>query len=104
MSSNPSAFRPLPSQSRLRELLNYNPETGSLVWRISTNNQVKPGDDFGCNDRGVRRIGNIDGALYLAHRLIWRFMTGDDPRCEIDHENTDGSDNRWSNLRLATSV
>ena len=44
----------------------------------------------------------LDRKSYRAHRLIWKWMTGDDPEREIDHINQDPYDNRWENLRLAT--
>lgn len=34
----------------------------------------------------------------LAHRVIWKLMTGEDPQ-DVDHINGDPSDNRFANLR-----
>lgn len=42
------------------------------------------------------------GRLYRAHRLIWLIVTGEWPKYHIDHVDNDGTNNRWSNLRLAT--
>ena len=89
---------------RLRELLNYDPETG--IWtRIAKPtpraNRSQPGDVVGCLDHGYLRIG-IDGAHYYAHDLAWLYMTGEWPSQGIDHWDLDGTNNRFLNLRKAT--
>lgn len=45
----------------------------------------------------------IDRRPYLAHRLAWLFCYGDWPEGQIDHINRVRSDNRLSNLRIATA-
>jgi len=45
----------------------------------------------------------INGNRVLSHRLAWRLMTGAWPVGEVDHADGNGRNNRWSNLRLATS-
>ena len=45
----------------------------------------------------------VDGEKYLAHRLAWFYETGLWPNEQIDHQNTDKSDNAFSNLRLASA-
>ncbi|CCV12949.1 HNH endonuclease signature motif containing protein [Mesorhizobium sp. STM 4661] len=52
------------------------------------------------NGHGYRR-GSIFDVDYLTHRVIWIWMTGDEP-VEIDHENHSRSDNRWDNLKDGT--
>jgi hypothetical protein len=48
------------------------------------------------------RVG-VGRRSYKVHRIIWKMVTGDDPRnMLIDHKDLDGANNRWSNLRLAT--
>lgn len=90
-----------PTAYRLKELLDYCPETGSFHWRVRRGSRRK-GDTAGTlMGQGCIAIG-IDGVAYLAHRLAWVFMTGNPAPDEIDHENLDVSDNRWSNLRCAT--
>ncbi len=83
--------------------LQYDPETG-LFTRIEPVRGHRVGQVAGY----LRPDGYIDircgGRLRRAHRLAWLFMTGVYPRQEIDHINGDPADNRWCNLRLATSA
>jgi hypothetical protein len=52
-------------------------------------------------DFGYRRI-KINGKLYLAHRIVWKILTGDDPGLsEIDHIDGNPQNNRPENLRLS---
>jgi hypothetical protein len=80
-------------QNRLKELLDYDPETGIFT-------RLASGERPGCIDAvGYKRI-RVDGEQYLGHRLAFLWMTGQCP-AEIDHINRHRSDNRWANLRAA---
>jgi|ERR1700720_213694 len=91
---------------RLRERLSYDPESGIFTWRVAVGCarcRRKPGDLAGrLLDRGYRQI-KIEGRQYLAHRLAVHYMTGAWPEHEVDHRDLDKSNNRWDNLRAATS-
>jgi len=87
---------------RLREVLEYNPESGVWVWVGRTGNKSKPGKIAGSLDNNGYVVIRIDRAIYKAHRLAWLFMTGEWPRSTVDHINLEHADNRWVNLREAT--
>jgi hypothetical protein len=92
---------PEPTQARVKELFNYDQETGLFTWRVSRSNRASVGAIAGYKcDRGYIWIG-VDRVVYLAHRLAWLWMEGEMP-VEIDHEDTIKSNNRWDNLRKAT--
>ena len=41
---------------------------------------------------------------YKEHQLIWLLVTGEWCFPEVDHRDTDGTNNRWRNLRRATRI
>ena len=93
------------TQQRLKELVSYDPETGEMRWLNITSKRVHVGDIVGGIQSDGRTLTSIDGKRYRLHRLAWLYMTGSFPSDEfqIDHINRIPSDNRWCNLRLATS-
>jgi hypothetical protein len=86
--------------ARLRELFNYNPDSG-----IFTRIQVpfnRP-QDLGIVVGGLSKAGYwricIDNIRYQAQRLAWLYVHGVQPIGDIDHINGVRHDNRISNLR-----
>ena len=90
------------TSTRLREILDYDPDTGVFTRRVTTSNRAKIGDMAGFIKSNGYRYICIDGKTYREHRLVWLFITGAWPDAEIDHINLEKADNRFANLRAAT--
>lgn len=90
------------TQKHLRQILNYDPETGSFLWRIRKEgiNKLEAGHITKCGYHSIM----INKINYRSHRLAWVYVYGSIPhRMQIDHINHDRSDNRIANLRLVTN-
>lgn len=87
------------TQQRLHELLDYAPQTGTFVWRVSRGvNQCK-GKTAGCLGRSGYIQVCLDGQQYRAHRLAWLHVHGRWPDGPLDHIDGCRSNNAIANLR-----
>jgi len=92
------------TQSELKQVLQYEPETGVFIW---ITNHAHGSKKYGMSAGYRLASGHIRikilGRGYPAHRLAWLYMTGEHPpTTDVDHVNMVPNDNRWCNLRLAT--
>lgn len=100
--------KPLPPQDYLLQRLRYEPETGLLFWKRTALMSPQWNGKFS-GKRALTAVvsgyhhGNIDNKRHLAHRVIWKMMTGEDPNF-IDHIDGNRSNNRWINLRSVSSA
>jgi len=84
---------------RLRELLNYDPETGLFAGLTKRCGPKSATAGIGWIDtNGYARI-SIDGRKYWAHRVAFLYMTGEWPKNDVDHIDGNPGNNIWKNLR-----
>ena len=87
------------NQTKLKELLHYDPSTGILTWRGTRKGVVGANTPAGTPDgHGYIQI-TADGGIYRAHRLAWMYVHGEFPPDQTDHINGIKTDNRIENLR-----
>ena len=90
------------TQKRLKELLDYNPDTGKFIRLTKPNGNVNAGEVAGTLGSNGYIVISVDDEDYKAHRLAFLFMEGRFPECYTDHKNHIKWDNRWINLRKVT--
>ena len=111
---------------RLRRLIRYCPDEGRFWWNTRTEADFSAMGRHGvsnkCRAANCRKwnaawagaecfiqdngrgylVGMVTGKNYQAHRLAWALHYGEWPKGHIDHINRVRTDNRISNLRLAS--
>lgn len=91
-----------PSPERIRELIDYDPDTGVFRWKISRA-AMKIGDIAGgIGAAGYWMIG-IDLCRLYGHVVAWAHVTGSYPSTFLDHRDTNRLNNRWDNIRPASN-
>jgi hypothetical protein len=90
----------------IKEVLDYNQETGTFTWKVRTAQRIKIGDIAGSISKSATSFGylriKLFGKSYLAHRLAWLITYGSFPNGILDHIDGDKLNNSIKNLREVT--
>lgn len=86
----------------LASLFSYDPETGAITRIVSRGYQALAGGVIDCRHSAGYYHTQVNGKRLLAHRLAYFLHTGETPE-EVDHHDGDKQNNKFSNLRPATS-
>lgn len=105
----------LPLQIMLRQLFNYDPNQGVLVWRSADEIRIVFSAGYAQRNAGQvagyvknqkggrRRYVTIQGIKYLHYRLVYAWHYGPIPDGKlVDHINRQTLDDRIENLRIAS--
>lgn len=111
----------LPDYELLHELLDYNPESGELTWKWRDRRHFssprsharwngryagKPAENkyTNCVSKYECFRTSIFNKKYIAHRVIWKMVTGQEPPAQIDHIDQNPLNNAWANLRAVDNA
>lgn len=93
------------SVERIKEVLSYNPETGSLTWKAKTAKFDRTGQEAGSKSdyRGYRII-SLDKKDYMAQRIAYILMTGEIPPGILGFKDNNPSNLKWGNIILKRGI
>lgn len=98
----PSSAR-LISKEMFEEYLYYDETSKScLRWKVDLGQRVKADSEAGSLNKNGYHVVQLQGVLYLSHRVVAALHNLEVNGYVIDHINRNRSDNRISNLRAVT--
>lgn len=89
---------------RIRQVLDYNPESGVFTWKTHMSSKARKGSIAGTVTKNGYRVLTVDGYYIQAPRLAWFYMTGSWPSHIIRFMDGDKSNCSINNLRDTVDV
>lgn len=89
------------TQELVRELFDYVPETGDLIWKVYKGSRAEKGDISGCFCKGYL-VTRVNSKTVYNHQIIFLLHHGYLPKY-IDHIDRNPLNNRIENLREANN-
>ena len=97
----PLKSRQLPPAADLWERYSYNPLTGELFSRLHPKRKALGTSKPRAGHLETRLLWTEPPMCAQIHRIIWKWVTGEEPGYTIDHINRIPWDNHFWNLRVA---
>ena len=85
------------TQKIVKEVFNYDKETGNLIWKVRKAARLRVGDIAGSIHHGYIQV-ELGGYKFGVHQLVFLWHHGYLPENEIDHSDRNKLNNRIDNL------
>jgi len=105
---------PFLDQAIVKRLLRYSKKTGERIWRYRPEARANWNTRYAGRRAGsvwkaqpsdmTYRVIRIFDYPFFEHRLAILYVTGEWPINTVDHRDLDGENNKWRNLRQATTI
>lgn len=98
--ARPQMTRPPVTPEYVRDVLDYNPETGEMFWKVKVAMRTLVGERAGYVHANGVRVVKLKNHAYQCSRVAWMHFYGEEPAGRVRHKNNDRADHSIKNLVL----